>query len=269
MALPRGQRGQMKISLGHQIKRGSLRMSEHSVTAIGLGEQVIVGTSMAMSFQRGRGEPWRGVSRMKTPSMRGLEEQRKRGASRMTSNSVSGLGEPSIAAGSRIRSPSLGGGMIGNSGMPLPSVRGLGEHSHRMREGERMRSAGRGLGYSKMTDDNQIILPLGRGRGDPRMRDFGRMISPTIRGGGDPRMRGFGRMISPTIRGRGDPRMRGFGRMISPTLRGGGGFRMKTAMGIPIRGRGRTRMRGISGVRNRATSFREANSNAHINQMER
>merc|ERR1719319_1286727 len=250
MALPRGQRGQMKISLGHQIKRGSLRMSEHSVTAIGLGEQGIVGTSMAMSFQRGRGEPWRGVSRMKTPSMRGLEEQRKRGASRMTSNSVSGLGEPSIAAGSRIRSPSLGGGMIGNSGMPLPSVRGLGEHSHRMSEGERMRSAGRGLGYSKMTDDNQIILPLGRGRGDPRMRDFGRMISPTIRGGGDPRMRGFGRMIS-------------------PTLRGGGGFRMKTAMGIPIRGRGGTRMRGISGVRNRATSFREANSNAHINQMER
>merc|ERR1719319_1126772 len=202
MALPRGQRGQMKISLGHQIKRGSLRMSEHSVTAIGLGEHGIVGTSMAMSFQRGRGEPWRGVSRMKTPSMRGLEEQRKRGASRMTSNSVSGLGEPSIAAGSRIRSPSLGGGIIGKSGMPLPSVRGLGEHSHRMR-------------------------------------------------------------------GRGDPRMRGFGRMISPTLRGGGGFRMKTAMGIPIRGRGRTRMRGISGVRNRATSFREANSNAHINQMER
>jgi len=267
MALPRGQ---MKISLGHQIKRGSLRMSEHSVTAIGLGEQGIVGTSMAMSFQRGRGEPWRrGVSRMMTPSMRGLEEQRKRGASRMRSNSVSGLGEPSIAAGSRIRSPSLGGGMIGNSGMPLPSVRGLGEHSHRMSEGERMRSAGRGLGYSKMTDDNQIILPLGRGRGDPRMRGFGRMISPTIRGGGDPRMRGFGRMISPTIRGRGDPRMRGFGRMISPTLRGGGGFRMKTAMGIPIRGRGGTRMRGISGVRNRATSFREANSNAHINQMER
>merc|ERR1719319_1877335 len=58
--------------------------------------------------------------------------------------------------------------MIGNSGMPLPSVRGLGEHSHRMSEGERMRSAGRGLGYSKMTDDNQIILPLGRGRGDPK-----------------------------------------------------------------------------------------------------
>jgi len=250
MALPRGQREPMKRGLGQQMKRGSLRMNEHSVTAIGLGEQGIVGTSMAMSFQRGRGEPWRrGVSRMMTPSMRGLEEQRKRGASRMRSNSVRGLGEPSVAAGSRIRSSSLGGlgeGKMDSSGMLLPSVRGLGEHSHRISEGERMRfSAGRGLGHSKMTDGDQMILPLGRGGGDPRMRGFGRMISPTIRGGGDPRMRGFGRMISPTIRGRGDPRMRGFGRMISPTIRGGGGLRM-----------------------NRETSIREANSNAHINQME-